>query len=71
MSDFGMFFVYTQETVLANRGRNDCNVSTHQVEPLLLQPVHDDLERLIRHFIELLSFALAVEGINPLLVFQA
>ena len=70
ISDFRMFFVCMRETGFAKRGRDDCNMNTHQVEPFLLQPIHDDLERLVRHFVELPLFALAIDGVYPFLVYK-
>jgi hypothetical protein len=43
-------------------------VSTHEIEPLLLQSIHDDLKELVRDRVRLLLFALSVELVKPLLV---
>lgn len=42
--------------------------ATYEVEPLLLQPVHDDLEELVRDIFSVGFLALNIELINPSLI---
>ena len=41
---------------------------THKVKPLLLQPVHDNLKRLVRHGVLLVLLPVVVHGGEPFLV---
>lgn len=42
--------------------------STYQIKPFLFQPIHDNLEELVRRFVELFFLAFLVDVVQPFLI---
>ena len=54
--------------LLGRHGRLWVRDPLGEVEPLLLEPIHDDLKQLVRHLIRVVPLALSVDVVEPLLV---
>jgi hypothetical protein len=53
---------------VGDEGTGGRDATTHEIEPLLLEPIHNDLEQLVRDRVRVLLSAFSIEVLEPFLV---